>query len=101
MKLYYNPLETACKSQIGAFACRSHLTLNIFLTAGGEEDFSAEVCTLVLFRDGEEPKYYPMKRWRTVLRSLCGLTMSVSISIISRWGIGAFPAEDSERGPFL
>ena len=62
MNLYYNPLETACKSQIGAFACRSLLTLNVYTAAGGEEDFSAEVCTLVLFRDGEEAKFYPMKK---------------------------------------
>ncbi len=63
MKLYYNPLDKACKSHIGAFPQESVITLNVYKHKehSGEDDFSAEVCNLVLFRDGHTVRYYQMR----------------------------------------
>lgn len=72
MKLYYNPLDTACKSTVGAFARESLITLNLYERQGGEDGFSADSCLLVLNRDGEPAEEFPLKksgdRWTISLR---------------------------------
>ena len=62
MKFYYNPLDKTCKSLIGAFARKSVVTFNVYKYRefSGEENFSAENCNLICFRDGQSPAYYPM-----------------------------------------
>lgn len=61
MSYYFNPLSLACKSKIGAVACHDTLTLKVYKTnSSGESNFSAEVCNLVLNRDGGQEKFYQM-----------------------------------------
>lgn len=63
MKFYYNPLDKTCKSLIGAFPRKSVIAFNVYKYRefSGEEDFSAENCNLICFRDGQPPVYYPME----------------------------------------
>lgn len=61
MNIYYNPVDKACKSLIGAFARGKNITLAIY-SEGGEENFSAESCMLVLHRDGCAEEEFPMRR---------------------------------------
>ncbi len=72
MNLYYDPLDRACKSTTGAFPRETVLTIRVYRAQGGEDDFSAEVCNLVLGRDGREMNYYQMVRteygWTVSLR---------------------------------
>ncbi len=62
MNYFYDPLNAACKSVTGAVSRGSELALNIYRDDGGEEDFSAEVCALVLRRDGGEEREFPMRK---------------------------------------
>lgn len=62
MKVYFNPLDKACKSLTGAIPRKSEVTFNIFCYKSGEEDFSADSCTFVLSPDGCAPVSYPMHR---------------------------------------
>ena len=63
MKVYFNPLDKACKSQIGAIARKSEVTFNIFCDISGEAgDFSADSCQFVLCPDGSAPVCYPMHK---------------------------------------
>ncbi len=62
MNYYYDPLDRACKSETGAIARGSTVTLNIYREDGGEDDFSAEVCTLIVCRDGEAERGIPMQK---------------------------------------
>ncbi len=62
MNFYYDPLDRACKSRTGAVPRASELTLQVYRNAGGEENFSAEVCSLILWRDGEGAAAFPMQK---------------------------------------
>ena len=64
MDLYYNPLDRACKSIVGAIPRKKVVTLNVYKERypGGEDYFSAEVCNLVLRRDEKNYQYYQMTR---------------------------------------
>lgn len=62
MKLYYNPLDRACKSLTGAIEREKELTLNIRIENGGEDFFSADSCFLVLSADGGAPVRFAMKK---------------------------------------
>ena len=74
MDLYYNPLDRACKSIVGAIPRKTVVKLNVYKEkdVGGEDYFSAEVCNLVLRRDGKRCHYYQMTRtdfgWTISLR---------------------------------
>lgn len=77
MNCYYNPTDIACKNPIGAFACDEIVHIHVFKNGDGEED-SAENCNIILNRDGQYKKYFPMKRtadgWHIALRfHQCGL----------------------------
>lgn len=58
----YDPLDTACKSRIGAFACGNEITFRIYKITSGEVSFSAENCNMHVCRDGEEIVIYPMQK---------------------------------------
>lgn len=58
----YDPLDTACKSRIGAFPCGDEITFRIYENNGGEGSFSAENCNLFICRDGEEYVIFPMHK---------------------------------------
>lgn len=61
MKAYYNPLDKACKSFIGAVPRGGEVTFNVYKSKSGEENFfSADICTFVLQKDGEETNVYSM-----------------------------------------
>lgn len=62
MSFYYSPLDPACKSVTGAVARSSKLTLNIYSENSGEDHFSAALCSLIIFRDGEETETFPMQK---------------------------------------
>ena len=63
MSLYYDPLDRACKSIRGAVSCHMDLSLHLYMNKeSGEFQFSAQTCTLVLWRSGEEAKFFPMIR---------------------------------------
>ena len=62
MKLFYDPLDKACKSKIGAIARGIETTFSLYLIRGGEDFFSADYCTLLLRRDGEVWEEFPMER---------------------------------------
>lgn len=64
MDLYYNPLDRACKSIVGAIPRKTVVRLNVYKKKypGGEDYFSAEVCNLVLRRDERNYQYYQMTR---------------------------------------
>ena len=62
MKLFYDPLDKACKSKSGAIARRIKTTFSLYLIRGGEDFFSADYCTLLLRRDGEVWEEFPMER---------------------------------------
>ena len=64
MDLYYNPLDRACKSIVGAIPRKAVVRLNVYKVKhpGGEDYFSAEVCNLVLRRDEKNYHYYQMTR---------------------------------------
>ncbi len=77
MNCYYNPTDIACKNPIGAFACDEIVHIHVFKNGDGEEG-SAENCNIILNRDGQYKKYFPMKRtadgWHIALRfHQCGL----------------------------
>lgn len=61
MFYYYNPLDEACKSITGGIPETSEITLRIFGEEGGEGNFSAQTCTLILSKDGEEERRFIMK----------------------------------------
>ena len=58
---YYNPLDRACKSQIGAIARASEITFHIFQDDSGE-NLSADSCYIELSADDLPRKQYAMKR---------------------------------------
>lgn len=60
MNYYYDPLDVACKSRTGAVPRGEALTFRIYRKSGGEGDFSAETCRLVLFSDGEPEQFLDM-----------------------------------------
>lgn len=61
MKVYYNPLDTACKSYTGAIPREYEVMFNVYKAESGEEKFfSADICSFVLQRDGQAPNTYPM-----------------------------------------
>lgn len=63
MFLYYDPLDRACKSIRGAVPCHMDLSIHLYMNKeSGEFQFSAQTCTLVLWRSGEEAKFFPMIR---------------------------------------
>ena len=64
MDLYYNPLDRACKSIVGAIPRKTVVRLNVYKEKypSGEDYFSAEVCNLVLRRDERNYQYYQMTR---------------------------------------
>ncbi len=63
MSFYYDPLDSACKSVLGAIPRSSELSLHLYTNReGGEFSFSAQTCTLVLWKNGEEAKFFPMER---------------------------------------
>ena len=63
MGFYYDPLDSACKSIRGAVPRDSELSLHLYMNEqGGESRFSAQTCTLILWKDGEEAVRFPMKR---------------------------------------
>lgn len=62
MSYYFDPLDGACKSCIGAIPRGSELALRIYQKSSGEASFSAQTCTLVLMRDGGETHEIPMHR---------------------------------------
>lgn len=92
ISIYYNPLETACKSKTGAIQQGELLQLNIFLLKNGRtitpwignREFKAQAPTLEecqpptqnaylrLNRDGEVCDFYPMQKtnygWTIALR---------------------------------
>ena len=61
MQYYFNPLDEACKSITGGSPRMSELTLRIINRQGGEGNFSAQACSLVLFKDGEAEQKLTMK----------------------------------------
>ncbi len=72
MSLYYDPLDKDCKSLTGAIACESEVTFRIYKKSGGEDDFSAQICTFVYHTDGEPVIEIPMREteegWELTLR---------------------------------
>ncbi len=65
MRYSYNPLKKECKSLTGAVPRSGKVTLRVFKDKqGGEADFSADVCMLVLHEDGKECRELPMRRTR-------------------------------------
>ncbi len=62
MSYYYDPLDRACKSIRGAIARESELALNIYHRESGESTFSAQTCTLILWRNEEPPMAFDMKK---------------------------------------
>ena len=50
---YFNPLDEVCKSITGGISRMSELTLRVIERESGEGNFSAQTCTLVIFKDGE------------------------------------------------
>ncbi len=61
MSLYYDPLDSACKSIRGAVPCHGDLSLHLYMNKeSGEFQFSAQTCMLVLWRSGGEAKFFPM-----------------------------------------
>ena len=97
MQIYFNPLDSACKSFIGAIPRGKKIQLNVFLYKDGEEcspfnektgEFfadapSAEQCTtpsheafLRLNKDGERAEFFPMER------TSFGWTISLAIQEI-------------------
>ncbi len=61
MRLYYNPLDLACKSIVGAVEQKSRLDLRVFEYPDGDDFFAGEM-QLVFFRDGEGPVRFPMQK---------------------------------------
>ncbi len=61
MTVYYDPADRACKSLVGAFAREREITFTVYCERGGEDDFSARSCMLVLHRDGCEEEEFPMR----------------------------------------
>ena len=62
MDLYYNPLDRACKSIVGAIPRKTVVNIKRLQKErypGGEDYFSAEVCNLVLRRDGKRLSILP------------------------------------------
>ncbi len=53
-KIYYNPLDTRCKSVTGGIKQNEELTLTVFCQ---EEEISSDKFVLVINRDGENAKY--------------------------------------------
>ncbi len=62
MTIYFDPVDRKCKSHVGAFPRGTDLTLAIYCRMGGEENFSAESCTLLLRRDGCAEEEFSMQR---------------------------------------
>ncbi len=63
MAFYFDPLDSACKSIRGAVPKGGELSLHLYTKQeSGESTFSAHVCTLVLWKCGEEARYFPMER---------------------------------------
>ncbi len=78
MSYYYNPLDEACKSITGGIPCQSEITLRIIEKESGEGNFSAQTCTLVLFRDGETEQRFSLQARNgnfeiTIRFNQCGL----------------------------
>ncbi len=62
MKFYFNPLDKACKSLTGAIPCSAEITFQVYEQESGEESFSADSCTFLLYQDGSKPSYFPMQK---------------------------------------
>ncbi len=62
MSYFYHPLKRECKSLTGAVPRGSGLTFHIFRRESGEADFSAQLCSLVIFEDGKHETVFPMKK---------------------------------------
>ncbi len=60
---YYDPLDRACKSVCGAIPAEGSLSFHLYSKEeSGEAAFSAQSCTLILWKDGETAQLFPMKR---------------------------------------
>ena len=67
--IYYNPLDTRCKSTVGGIATGEELCLNLFCVKELDKNFpqmqdyqtSDKIAYFTLNRDGEECTAYPMK----------------------------------------
>lgn len=121
LNVYYNPLDTACKSTIGAIAQEEVLIFNVFLLKSSkpsvwetcvdaralqtplEEDCIApqKDATLLLNRDGEDARAYPMKRtsfgWSV---SLCISEIGLYFYTFSVEKEGFISCGDMETGYF-
>ena len=62
MAYFYDPLKRACKSTTGAIPRGGEVTFHIFEEKSGEADFSAQLCSIVIFEDGKHETAIPMKR---------------------------------------
>ena len=79
MHLYYDPLDKACKSRIGAIEQGSDVTFHICNKEGGEDCFSAEACFFVFFRDGEIGEEFPMERVEN------GFALTLKFNTVGLW----------------
>ena len=61
MQYYFNPLDEVCKSITGGIPRMNDLTLRIMNKQSGEGNFSAQACSLVLFKDGEPEQKLTMQ----------------------------------------
>lgn len=59
MNIYYNPLDKRCKSVTGGIQRNTKFTLSVFCQ---ENEYSSDRLLLVIYRDGELPAYYGMKK---------------------------------------
>ncbi len=78
MSFYYQPLDKACKSKIGALACGDDVTFHIRYDESGEEIFSATVCYIDFYQDDGQAMRFAMHRDNdgftvTLQFSECGL----------------------------
>ncbi len=63
MNYYYDPLDGACKSVLGAVSRETAVTFRLYeQTISGEADFSADFCNLVISQDDGVEKTVPMKK---------------------------------------
>ncbi len=62
MQLCYDPLSRKCKSEIGAIKRGSEVLFQTYYCPGGEENFSAESCTLEFYKDDGTRFSFPMHR---------------------------------------
>jgi len=59
MNIYFNPLDKRCKSIIGGIKRNTKFALSVFCQ---KNEYSSDRLLLVMYKDGELPVYYAMKK---------------------------------------